>query len=310
MNKYLLTVFLIIGISPEVFAGDFNHTQVPSKSQLYMHFDADAFKRSQLGKFILDHVGKEAEKIDAFALLTQFDPRKDLHGITVSGVVVGNEPLGTVLVTGNYKKPQLMALLETSSTVKKEQVGGVEILTLSNEIEGEQDNNQSFGSFFDKNHFLLSNDRKELLHAIKVLAKKAPSLKVNRLKKNAAEKGDYYFSGLLQMKGITVPPEANFMENVVTVETSVGENKNNFLVSLQMVTANEEAADQLQLIMQGFVALAHLSLINNEEPGVKEAKEILGKINFTAKKNIVFINLSYPMGKTLEWLRLQLAEDQ
>ncbi|SVC99886.1 uncharacterized protein METZ01_LOCUS352740, partial [marine metagenome] len=274
MNEYLLTVFLIIGISPEVFAGEFNHTQVPAKSQFYMHFDADAFKRSQLGKFILDHVGKEAEKIDAFALLTQFDPRKDLHGITLSGVVVGNEPLGTVLVTGNYKKPQLIALLETFSTVKKEQVGGVEILTLSNEIEGEQDNNQSFGSFFDKNHFLLSNDRKELLHAIKVLAKKAPSLKVNRLKKNAAEKGDYYFSGLLQMKGITVPPEANFMENVVTVETSVGENKNNFLVSLQMVTANEEAADQLQLIMQGFVALAHLSLINNEEPGVKEAKEI------------------------------------
>lgn len=310
MNKYLLTVFLIIWISPEVFARDFNHTQVPAKSQLYMHFDADAFKRSQLGKFILDHVGKEAEKIDAFALLTQFDPRKDLHGITVSGVVVGNEPLGTVLVTGNYKKPQLIALLETSSTVKKEQVGGVEILTLSNEIEGEQDNNQSFGSFFDKNHILLSNDRKELLNAIKVLAKKAPSLKVNRLKKDAAEKGDYYFSGFLQMKGITVPPEANFMENVVTVETSVGENKNNFLVSLQMVTANEEAADQLQLIMQGFVALAHLSLINNEEPGVKEAKEILGKINFTAKKNIVFINLSYPMGKTLEWLRLQLAEDQ
>ena len=149
-----------------------------------MHFDADAFKRSQLGKFILDHVGKEAEKIDAFALLTQVDPRKDLHGITLSGVVVGNEPLGTVLVTGFYKKPQLMALLETASTVKKEQIGGVEILTLSNEIEGEQDNNQSFGSFFDKNHFLLSNDRKELLHAIKVLAKKAPSLKVNRFKKN------------------------------------------------------------------------------------------------------------------------------
>ena len=78
MNEYLLTVFLIIGISPEVFAGEFNHTQVPAKSQLYMHFDADAFKRSQLGKFILDHVGKEAEKIDAFALLTQFDQRNDL----------------------------------------------------------------------------------------------------------------------------------------------------------------------------------------------------------------------------------------
>ena len=310
MNAYLLAAFLIIGITPRFFAGEFVHTQIPAKSQFFMHFDADAFKRSQLGKYMLEKADEKAEKIDAFALLTQFDPRKDLHGITVSGIVVKNEPLGTVLLKGNYKKTQLMALLETATTVKKEQVEEAEIITLSNEIQGAQDSNQSFGSFFDKNQVLLSNDRKELISLIKVLSKKALSLKANPLKNGAAVKGNFYLSGLLKMKGITIPPEANFMENVTTVETMVGEDEGNFLVSLQMVTTGKEAADQLLLIMQGFAGLAHLSLIKNKEPTAAVAKEALGKINFTVEKNTVVISLSYPIRKILELLKLQLVEKQ
>jgi hypothetical protein len=143
-----------------------------------------------------------------------------------------------------------------------------------------------------------------------VLAKKAPSLKASTLKGLAKEKGNHYLAGLLHMKGIPIPPEANFMENVTTIGVSVGESEENLSVSMQMITTDEEACAQLQLIMQGFVALAHLSLINNKEPGSKEATEILQKINITVKNKTVFMNLLYPMGKILELARLQLTEEQ
>lgn len=310
MDKHFLPAFLIIGIGLEVFAGEFNPAQVPANSQWYLHFDADRFKKSQLGKFILEQAGKEAEKVDALSLLAQFDPRKDLQGITLFGSVVENKLIGSVLVNGNYKKTQLTALLEASVTVKKERENGAEILSWVNEVEETQDNNQSFGSFVDKNHILLSNDRKVLLHAIKVLSKKAPALKGNSLRGLAAEKGNHYLSGLLHMKGITIPPEANFMENVITIGTTVGEYEKNLLVSMRMATTDEEACDQLQLIMQGFVALAHLSLISSKEPGTKEITEILQKINITKKNKTVLMNLSYPMEKILELIRLQISKEQ
>ena len=204
-----------------------------------------------------------------------------------------------------------MALLETSVTgFKKEQVNGVGILSWKNEDEDTQEDKQSFGTFFDMDHILFGADRNQLLHALKVLTQKAPSLKADTLKGLAKEKGRHYLSGSLHMKGIPVPPEANFMENVTTIGMTAGENKKNLLISMQMVTTGEEECTQLQLIMQGFVALAHLRLITNKESGAKEVIEILKGINITRENKTVFINLSHPVEKIMELARLQLAEAQ
>ena len=307
MKKYFLIIVVFCSMALDAFAGEFEPAQVPANSQWYLHFDVDGFKKGRLGKFALEQASKEAEKIDALALLMQFDPRKDLHGITAFGSVVKDDLVGTVLVKGSYKKAQLMALLETTETdFKKTQINGVEVLSWKDEDEDKQ----SFGTFFDKDHILFGDDRILLLHAWRVLTKKEPTLKADTLKGMAKEKGSYYLSGLLHMKGIPVPPEANFMENVTTIGVSVGESEENLSVSMQMITTDEEACAQLQLIMQGFVALAHLSLINNKEPGSKQATEILQKINITVKNKTVFMNLSYPTGNILELAKLKLAEEQ
>ena len=320
MKKYFQAILVIGGTALSAFAEEFKPDQVPANSQWYLHFDVDGFKEGPLGKFALEQASKEAEKIDALVLLTQFDPRKDLHGITLFGSVVKDDVVGTVLVNGSYKKladgtpaplAQLEALLESAATgFKKEKINGVEILSWKNKVEDTQEDKQTFGTFFDKDHILFGDDRKQLLHALNVLAKKAPSLKASTLKGLAKEKGNHYLAGLLHMKGIPVPPEANFMENVTTIGVSVGENDKNLIVSIKMITTGEEECTQLQLIMQGFVALAHLSLINNKEPGSKEATEILQKINITKDNKTVFINLSHPVKKILELARHWLAKSQ
>mgnify|MGYP001340190703 CR=1 FL=1 len=320
MKKYSLIIVVFCSMARGAFAGEFEPAQVPANSQWYLHFDVDGFKKGPLGKFALEQASKEAEKIDALALLTQFVPRKDLHGITAFGSVVKDDLVGTVLVKGSYKKladgspaplAQLEALLESTATgFKKEQINGVEILSWKNKVEDTQEDKQSFGTFFDKEHMLFGDDRKQLLHALNVLAKKAPSLKASTLKGLAREKGNHYLAGLLHMKGIPIPPEANFMENVATIGMTVGENDKNLIVSMKMITTGEEECTQLQLIMQGFVALAHLSLITNKEPSAKETIEILKGINITKDNKTVFINLSHPVEKILELARLKMAEAQ
>ena len=311
MKKYFLIIVVFCSMALGAFAGEFEPAQVPANSQWYLHFDVDGFKKGRLGKFALEQASKEAEKIDALALLMQFDPRKDLHGITLFGSVTGDKLVATALVNGRYKNTQLMALLETSVTgFKKEQVNGVEILSWKNKDEDTQEDKQSFGTFFDKDHILFGDDRTQLLHALRVLAKKSPTLKVDTLKGMAKEKGSHYLSGLLHVKGIPIPPEANFMENVSTIGMTVGENDKNLIVSKKMITTGEEECTQLQLIMQGFVALAHLSLITNKEPSAKETIEILKGINITKDNKTVFINLSHPVKKILELARLKMAKAQ
>ena len=307
MKKYSLIIVVFCSMARGAFAGEFEPAQVSANSQWYLHFDVDGFKKGPLGKFALEQASKEAEKIDALALLMQFDPRKDLHGITAFGSVVKDDLVGTVLVKGSYKKAQLLALLETTATdFKKTQINGVEVLSWKDEDEDKQ----SFGTFFDKDHILVGEDRIHLLHALRVLTKKAPALKVDTLKGMAKEKGTHYLSGLLHVKGIPIPPEANFMENVSTIGMTVGENDKNLIASMKMITTGEEECTQLQLIMQGFVALAHLSLITNKEPSGKETIEILKGINITKDNKTVFINLSHPVEKIMELARLQLAEAQ
>ena len=311
MKKYFLIIVVFCSMARGGFAGEFEPAQVPANSQWYLHFDVDGFKKGPFGKFALEQASKEAEKIDALALLMQFDPRKDLHGITLFGSVTGDKLVATALVNGRYKKTQLMALLETSVTgFKKEQVNGVEILSWKNKDEDTQEDKQSFGTFFDKDHILFGDDRNQLLHALRVLAKKAPTLKMDTLKGMAKEKGTHYLSGLLHVKGIPIPPEANFMENVSTIGMTVGENDKNLIVSMKMITTGEEECTQLQLIMQGFVALAHLSLITNKEPSAKETIEILKGINITKDNKTIFINLSHPVKKILELARLKMAKAQ
>jgi hypothetical protein len=311
MKKYFLIIVVFCSMARGAFAGEFEPAQIPANSQWYLHFDVDEFKKGPLGKFALEQASKEAEKFDALALLMQFDPRKDLRGITLFGSVTWDKLVATALVNGRYKKTQLMALLETSVTgFKKEQVNGVEILSWKNKDEDTKEDKQSFGTFFDKDHMLFGDDRNQLLHAFRVLAKKAPALRADTLKGMAREKGSHYLSGLLHMKGIPVPPEANFMENVTTIGMTARENEKKLLVSMQMVTTGEEECTQLQLIMQGFVALAHLSLITNKEPSAKETIEILKGINITKENKTVFINLSHPVEKIMELARLKMAEAQ
>ena len=311
MKKCFLIIVVFCSMTLGAFAGEFEPAQVPANSQWYLHFDVDGFKKGPLGKFALEQVSKEAGQIDALALLTQFDPRKDLHGITAFGSVVKDDLVGTMLLKGSYKKAQLLALLETTATdFKKTQINGVEVLSWKDEDKDQQRDKQSFGTFFDKDHILFGDDRNQLLHALRVLAKKAPTLKVDTLKGMAKEKGTHYLSGLLHVKGIPIPPEANFMENVSTIGMTVGENDKNLIASMKMITTGEEECTQLQLIMQGFVALAHLSLITNKEPSAKETIEILKGINITKDNKTVFINLSHPVKKILELARLKMAKAQ
>ena len=146
MKKYPLIIVVFCSMARGAFAGEFEPAQVPANSQWYLHFDVDGFKKGPLGKFALEQASKEAEKIDALALLTQFDPRKNLHGITAFGSVVKDDLVGTMLVKGSYKKSHLIALLETTATdFKKTQINGVEVLSWKDEDEDKQ----SFGTFFD-----------------------------------------------------------------------------------------------------------------------------------------------------------------
>ena len=51
-------------------------------------------------------------------------------------------------------------------------------------------------------------------------------------------------------------------------------------------------------------------MITKKEPGTKEVIEILKGINITKDNKTVFINLSHPVEKIMELVRLQLAEAQ
>ena len=301
MKKILLT-FLAVAVS--AVAGEFKPGQVPANAQWFLHVDVSGFKKTQLGKFGLEQTKAFAPFIDGFAEMIQFDPRKDLYGITVFGTVTEGEgevqAKGAVMVHGNFNQPHLLSLLSTNETFKKEQAKGFEIFSWSDKEK------QSYGAFSGRNHLLVGDNRGLLIEALQVLRGEAPALKAAEVGNLA--KGDFFLLSS-RTKGLPFPAEAKVLEHVRGIGVTVGEFDKNLVVSARVTAADDEVITLIQKSVEGLLAVARLLVWEAEDANLQELEALLREVAIVKQKNTVVIRLAVPVKKILDLARERLADN-
>ena len=305
MKKTILILAALGGLALSAKGGEFKPGQVPVNAQWFLHVNVTGFKKTQLGKFGLEQAKEFEPFIDGFAKMIQFDPRKDLYGITAFGTVTEVEgevqAKGTVLVNGKFNPVQMLALLLTQESIKQESVQGHNILSWV------EDGNRSYGAFAGRTHLLIGDDRDLLLNALRVLRGRAPSLKPGAVAGLEKDKGNF-FTLRVQLKDLPIPPEAKVLENIQSIDITVGEGGENLVANSRVTATDEETAALIQQSIQGLLAIGQLQLANAEKPGLKEVAALLKKVTLTRKQATVVTSISVPVKIILEFARDQLTD--
>ena len=308
MRKNILILAALGGLAMSALGGEFKPGQVPANAQWFLHVNVAGFKKTQIGKFGLEQTKEFEPFIDGFAKMIQFDPRKDLYGITAFGTVTEGEgevqAKGTVLVNGKFNPVVMLAMLLTQDSINQESVKGHHILSWV------ENGKRSFGAFSGRTHLLMGDDRDLLLNALQVLRGRAPSLKPGAVAGLVgADKAEGTFFVLrVQLKDLPVPPEAKVLESVHSIDITVGEVGENLVATARVTATDEKIAALIQQSIQGLLAIGQLQLASTEEPELKEVEALLKKVTLTRKQATVVTSLTVPVKKILEFARDQLTD--
>ena len=112
----------------------------------------------------------------------------------------------------------------------------------------------------------------------------------------------------MQLKDLPIPPEAKVLENIQSIDITVGEGGENLVAISRMTATDEETAALIQQSIQGLLAIGQLQLANAEEPELKEVAALLKKVTLTRKQATVVTSISVPVKKILEFARDQLTD--
>src|SRR5256885_4023924 len=91
-------------------------TEIPAEANWFIHLDCDALKPSAIGQFLLSELEKpEAQnKLGAIQTILSFDPRKQLHAITLYSPTQSPES-GVMLVNADFDADRLVTLVKGAS---------------------------------------------------------------------------------------------------------------------------------------------------------------------------------------------------
>ena len=304
-NLSYLFVFLVsASVTGRAQAGEFDAKQVPSGVHWFLHLDVGGFKKTKLGQFALKQAKQAGPELDQLAELLQFDFRKDLDGATLFGQG-DDEKQWAILFQGKFKKVPLLAALKWKDGFKQLSEAGHEILTWRDgKGEGQKTH---FGTIVNEGLIAMGSSKQRLVQALNVLKGKAPALEPKQLGGLKFNKGNYFLAGVVNVKDLPIPPEAQAFK-VHSIGFRLGEQNNNIVAHLHLNSADAEAGLKIQQMLQGLLAMGQIQLAATDEPEAMTFAAMLKNLKITRANNVVQVDLAFPVDKLLEQLTLNVQQ--
>ena len=303
-RSYLLVFLMSASVADRAWAEGFDAKQVPSGVHWFLHLDVGGFKKTQLGQFVLKQAKQAEPELDQLAELLKFDFRKDLESATLFGQG-DDEEQWAMLLQGKFKKAPLLAALKWKSGFKQLSEAGHEIITWR-EGKGE-DQETNFGTIVNEGLIAMGSSKKRLVQALNVLKGKAPALQPKQLGGLKLEKGNYFLAGVVNVKDLPIPPEAQAFK-VQSIGFRLGEQNKNIVAHLHLNSADAKAGLQIQQMLQGLLAMGQIQLAATDEPEAMTFAAMLKNLKIARAKNVVQVDLAFPVDQLLEQLKLNVQK--
>ena len=259
------------------FAGPLQRADVAAEPSLVLHVDCDNLRTSGIGQWLLSELDKpEAQaKFAALQMMFNFDPRKQLHGLTLYSS--GKTPEdGVLLVYADFDADRLTTLAkaakEYQSTTYKQHV-------IHNWLDDKKKARNGvkprvFASIQGGHIVVFGQQEARVAQALDVLDRAAPNLAGNSvfLQLGVNGSGSIVQAAARKLELPDSDPNAALFRLSRMARLQVSEGQGQLRATLNLEASDDEVAKQMATVGQGLVALMKLQ---KDNPGSAKLAEAL-----------------------------------
>ncbi|MCX6923430.1 MAG: hypothetical protein NT154_09525 [Verrucomicrobia bacterium] len=308
MNLFKLSLCAcgLVVAAASVQSTPLKRTDVPAEPIWVLHVDCDGMRPTAIGQFLLAEMDKpEAQaKFAAFQTIFNFDPRKQLHGLTLYSTGKAPED-GVLLVYADFDPERLVTMAKAAkdyqSTTYKQHV-------IQNWIDDKKKARNGvrprvYAAIQGGRIVVFAQQEARVAQALDVLDQNAPNLAGSTL---FAGLGTGDTTSYIQAAGrkMDIPdsaPNAAMLRLAKMARFQVGEAKGQVRAMLNLEADTEEVAQQMVSVGQGLLAL--MKLQQNNPGSVKLAEALSLKQDGAG----VTASLAIPTADVIELMKADAA---
>ncbi len=258
------------------FAGPLNRADVPAQAIWVVHVDCDILRPTAIGQYLLSELDKPdvQAKFAAFQSIFSFDPRKQLHGLTLYSAGSAAED-GVLLMYADFDPERLVTLAKAAN--------GYQSVTnnqhvIHNWIDDKKKSKngvkpRTYAAFQDSRVVVFGQRQSALASALDVLARSAPSLSTSKSFPEMGTPADTSFlqaaANKLNLSGSD--PNAALFRLSKMFRLQIGETQGKLTATLSVEANDEEVAGQMASVGQGLLSLIKLQKDKPEATKLAEA---------------------------------------
>jgi hypothetical protein len=310
MNTNLLrTALCACGLAAAgltVFAGPLQRADVAAKPSLVLHVDCDSLRTSTIGQWLLSELDKpEAQaKFVALQMIFNFDPRKQLHGLTLYSSGKAPED-GVLLVHADFDADRLTTLAkaakEYQSTTYKQHV-------IHNWLDDNKKAKQGvkprvYAAIQGAQIVVFGQQEARVAQALDVLDRAAPNLAGSGVfpQLGVNDRGSFVQAAARKLELPDSDPNAALFRLSKVARLQVGEAAGQLKATLSLEAGDEEVAKQMATVGQGLVALMKLQKDNPSSAKLAEA------LSLKQDGAMIVVSLAVPTAEAIDLAKADAA---
>ncbi len=263
-------VALVLGWATVAQAEPLNLTRISEDAKWLAHVDVDAMRESTVVRQFYDTclAKHDADKhFGRFAEHFGFDPRTDLHGVTLYGSKLSKDE-GVMLVSATVNKQLLLEKAEKAPCHEVTDYKTFKIHTWMH-TQGKHEHKVS-GAFFQDDLLVFGSTVEKVQKALDVLKGDAANLAGKKDSPLAQEPpaGAVFVVRAVDLAEAEVPCKSPLLKQSKLLSLVKGEHDGQWFGMGTLVTDSPEVADQVKQIIEGIGAM--ILLQHGDEPEIKE----------------------------------------
>ena len=304
--KPALCICGLIAASVTALSSPLQRADVAAEPTFVMHLDCDSLRPTAIGQFLLAEMEKpEAQaKFAAFQSIFSFDPRKQLHGLTLYSTGKSPED-GVLLVYADFDPERLVTLAKGAkdyqSTTYKQH-------TIHNWIDDKKKAKDGvkprvYAAIQAGRTVVFAQQEARVAQALDVLDRAVPNLAGGLLfpQLGAGGSGSFIQAAARKLDIPDSTPNAAVLKLAKMARLEVGEVSGQLQATLNLEAGDSEVAKQMASVGQGLLALMKLQQGN---PGSVKLAEALSLKQEGAG---VVVALAVPAAEAIEVMKADAA---
>lgn len=298
MRVYVgLAIAAVLGLANLAQAVPFDAKDVSADVKWGAHVDVDALMASSSMKKVHEQIMKEHPDAEsALAMvrtLWRFDPRTDLHGVTVYGTQLKKDT-GVAIVRAKVDQKFLLEMVKLAPEYKSSTYGKFDVHTW---LHGKKREN---AVFFKPDVMVFGGSLDEVKAALDVLDGTKPNFAA-KTREHPMEipPGTILLAGAHGLSEADLPCKSPLLKQTDSALFFVGEHEGNVFVRGGLKVKQDEVAAKIENVVKGALAFASLARIDDAE-----ALKLIDAVKVhKSSDNAVSINAQAPVDAV--WAQIQ-----